>query len=188
MNAPIRAKKHRVYKPGTRFGNLTVIRDGSHVRYTNGSCVHKTVCLCDCGREVEIPTNLLPSRKSCTLCSHSLHGETAPSKGGKTRIYRIWVNMRYRCRSKKHEAHRYYSDKGVCVDPAWEDFGAFKKWALANGYTDKLQIDRIDGTKGYSPENCRWVDCREQQNNKCNVLHFIFNGKRMTVTDISIET
>jgi hypothetical protein len=30
----------------------------------------------------------------------------------------------------------------------------------------KLQLDRIDNDKGYSPDNCRWVTAKE--NNPCN--------------------
>jgi hypothetical protein len=31
---------------------------------------------------------------------------------------------------------------------------------------DKFQIDRIDNTKGYSKENCRWVDAKANMSNR----------------------
>jgi hypothetical protein len=40
----------------------------------------------------------------------------------------------------------------------WPDgFIAFATWSLANGFSPELVCDRIDGTKGYSPENCQWI-------------------------------
>jgi hypothetical protein len=52
---------------------------------------------------------------------------------------------------------------------------------LAHGYTQKLTIDRIDNSKGYSPENCRWVD-RKTQNNNTRQNHYVtLDGNTMTV-------
>ena len=44
----------------------------------------------------------------------------------------------------------------------------FAKWAVANGFSPELDIDRIDNTKGYSPCNCRFVTHKENCNNKTN--------------------
>jgi len=38
-------------------------------------------------------------------------------------------------------------------------------WAVSNGYSDELQIDRIDGDGNYTPDNCRWVTPRENRLN-----------------------
>ena len=58
-------------------------------------------------------------------------------------------------------------------------------WAMANGYNDKLTIDRIDNNKGYCPENCRWANSIEQNNNKRNVIKILFNGRYFTLRDIA---
>lgn len=88
------------------------------------------------------------------------HGDT------NTRLHRIWGHMRERCNGSGDHA-RWYRDKGIRVCEEWDkSYEAFKKWALANGYHDqpadtphkeKLSIDRIDPSKGYSPENCQWI-------------------------------
>lgn len=68
----------------------------------------------------------------------------------------------------------------VCED--WMKYENFKNWAEQNGYSEELSIDRIDGSKGYSPENCRWVSMKVQQNNRCNNHLISFGGKTMTLS------
>ena len=46
------------------------------------------------------------------------------------------------------------------------DFQKFKKWALENGYSDDLTIDRINNEEGYSPNNCRWVNKKRKETTK----------------------
>jgi len=188
MQKPIRSNKHKAFKSGTRFGALKVLFDGPHIKYSNGACVHKTTCKCDCGMVVEIKTSDLVNRTSCRYCSHKKYGVAHPPNYISRRLYRIWVGMRFRCRSDKHEAHKYYKDKGIGIDKRWEDFSSFLKWSMKHGYKDNLQIDRINGNKGYSPENCRWVDSKIQQNNKSNIKKYLYNGKMRTLSEISSIT
>ena len=63
----------------------------------------------------------------------------------------------------------------------------FKKWALTNGYHEGLQIDRRNNDKGYSPENCRWVTCKDNQRNRRNNRLITIDGKTQTATEWAIE-
>ena len=87
-----------------------------------------------------------------------------------SRIYRIHGSMLARCGhySYRHKWAMYYEDKGIKVCDEWINFEAFAKWAFSNGYSDDLTIDRKDGSKGYSPENCKWSTRKEQQDNRSN--------------------
>lgn len=81
----------------------------------------------------------------------------------KTRIYNVWSGMKRRCSDKNN---KNYGIKGITVCEEWKEFVNFKDWAFSNGYKDDLTIDRIDNSKGYCPENCRWTDRITQARNK----------------------
>ncbi len=84
-----------------------------------------------------------------------------------TRLYKLHYNIIMRCTSKK--ATGYYSSyggRGIKLYQPWFDYITFKTWALSNGYTDELSIDRIDNNGNYEPSNCRWVNNSVQQSNR----------------------
>lgn len=105
----------------------------------------------------------------------------------RTRIYRIYNNMRYRCYKPYATEYTIYHDKGRTVCQEWLDkkngFVNFYNWAVANGYKENLTLERINNNKGYSPDNCRWATIKEQQNNKSNNRLITYNGKTHNITE-----
>ena len=106
----------------------------------------------------------------------------------KTRLYNIWHNMRTRCYNPNYTYYNRYGGRGIAICEEWNKYETFKKWALENGYSDNLTLDRKDNNKNYDPSNCRWVSRKTQANNRNNGLIIEFEGKRKTCAEWSEET
>lgn len=101
-----------------------------------------------------------------------------------SRLYSIWRHMKERCNNKNHVAYRGYGGRGISVCDQWKnDFLAFKEWALANGYSADLTIDRINNDGNYCPENCRWATPLEQQNNRSANHRITFRGETHSIAE-----
>lgn len=98
-----------------------------------------------------------------------------------TRIYNIWRSMRQRCKNPHHINYHNYGGKGVTVCDEWDNsFETFYSWAIKNGYTDTLTIDRIDSNGNYEPSNCRWASYKVQANNTKSNHLITYNGVTRT--------
>lgn len=151
---------------GRRFGRLTVL--GQCGRNPSNKILWS--CACDCGGQTKTTTQKLKSgaSRSCGCYNRDRVREYFTTHGGRhTRLFSIWSSMKTRCYNPKSKSYRYYGEKGVSICPEWlHDFGAFQKWAIANGYQDDLTIDRINVDGDYCPENCRWATWHEQRMNQ----------------------
>ena len=87
-------------------------------------------------------------------------------KKSNTRLYHIWEAMLQRCNNKNHPKYKIYGARNITVDPEWNLFTSFEHWALTNGYTETLTLDRIDTNANYTPANCRWATKSTQQANR----------------------
>lgn len=94
--------------------------------------------------------------------------------------------MRGRCFNKNNKNYKNYGYRGIsiCNDLVNKNgFANFVKWAMENGYKENLTIDRIDTNGNYSPENCRWVTYKENQNNRRNNRLIQCNGEVKTLSE-----
>lgn len=143
------------------FGNLTVTSLDTTKDTTRGAY---WICSCSCGNITSVKSNSLLRglTKSCGCIRKQSTKERFITDGeSKLRIHKVWSSMVQRCKPTG-----LYGLKGITVCNSWLTYLVFKDWAIINGYSDTLSIDRIDSNLGYYPENCRWVTPLIQTRNR----------------------
>ena len=157
---------------GRPIGRLLVIEECG--RDARGEALWR--CRCECGNEVTVRGGGLRNERttSCGCYKRERMVEASTTHGMcKTRLYSVWRDMLKRAGAIKgasEETKHNYQDRGITVCDEWLVFENFRDWALSHGYSDDLEIDRIDNDKGYCPENCRWVTPKENMNNRRNTI------------------
>ncbi len=177
---------------GERFGNIVVL--GKSFRRRGRQY---WLCQCDCGIKWDVIGDRLTRandpRRAATNC-FDCGRKKARAKllkydvlvgDGKNRLYNVFQGMKRRCTDNRPRYARRYKDRGINICQEWLEGGyaVFRDWALANGYTDDLTIDRIDNDKGYSPENCRWATPKQQMENREMTIKLEFDGQVMTIRE-----
>ena len=144
------------------FGEWIVIRRAANNK--NGSAMW--LCRCSCGKERVVYGGSLRSGRSKS-CGHYYRARGNMKHGGRwTKLYMVWDSMRSRCFTVSNKDYESYGGRGITVCNEWNDFSAFREWALTNGYKEGLSIDRIDNDGNYEPSNCRWATAHEQRINQ----------------------
>jgi hypothetical protein len=170
---------------GYKSGKLTAIRKAQN---RNGDTYW--VCLCECGKEIEVRADHLRNTKirSCGCETGKMIAISKTRHGMRnTRLYGIWNSMIQRCENPDGQEAYLYHDRRISVCVEWHRFEVFMEWALKNGYRDNLTIDRKNNNGNYDPENCRWADLITQANNKRNNRRIEFNGKIKTLAQWARE-
>jgi hypothetical protein len=170
---------------GKRFGRLSVIGiDDRGIKRTY------YYCKCDCGNVKSIRSDGLTSGAVTSCGCRKLEQDTInltanhKHKMSGTRIYSIWQGMKGRCYNPHYAMYERYGGRGINVCNEWKnDFSAFYEWAVQNGYSDDLTIDRIDNNKGYSPDNCRWADQETQSRNRSSNINVKIGNSTRTLTE-----
>lgn len=104
-----------------------------------------------------------------------------------TRINQIHRAMKRRCLNPNCYEYKDYGGRGITICDEWMEFKPFYEWAMKNGYSDNLTIDRIDNNGNYEPNNCRWADWYMQANNTRTNRFLTYNGKTQTVAEWARE-
>jgi len=163
------------YSKNQVINNITFLYELESVRHPNGRISRKAHFRCYCGNEFDTFIHSVKSgrAKSCGCWNikqiknrTTIHGLT------KTPIHHLWTGIRKRCTNPKVKSYKYYGGRGIKICSEWSEFIPFYNWALANGYEQGLQIDRIDNNGNYEPSNCRFVthaeNCQNRSSTKLN--------------------
>lgn len=163
---------------GKKFNRLTVIERAENILHADGRRRVAWICACDCGNTTVVETYMMKSGaiKSCGCLKVERNKRDFGTHGGcRERLYSVWCSMKKRCYNPKYKQYKDYGGRGIKVCDEWlHDYANFKQFALENGYNPQAgfgecTIDRINVDGDYSPDNCRFVDIKTQNNNKRRV-------------------
>ena len=125
-------------------------------------------------------TKDLSGRKNpCYAHGHALRGKRSST-------YQIWEGAKKRCKSPSCKGYPDYGGRGITFCDRWLDFSNFLE--DMGERPDGMTLERIDNSKGYCLENCKWATRKEQGSNKRNNVLVTAFGKTQTIPQWSDET
>ena len=168
-------EKRLIDLTGQRFGKLVVTEYAGR----NERRESLWMCQCDCGNESIVRGDVLRrgTTESCGCGKGLKHGHHRKP------WYSSYKAMMERCYLPSSGNYGRYGGKGVTVCEEWHDINKFAEWAEHSGYAPGLTIDRLDPSKGYSPDNCRWATKKQQSNNRKNTIFYTYKGETNALTD-----
>lgn len=176
---------------GDTFTYLTV--DYMFKKNDKGKVYAHCICKCGAERDVLLRSLLSGNTKSCGCYNKELTVARNYKHGHKTRnanterLYNCWLDMHKRCYNVNSKSYNNYGGRGISVCDAWHDYLVFKNWAINNGYSDDLTLERINVNVGYCPDNCTWISKSEQSKNRNYCTYLTYNNKTMTLTEWARE-
>lgn len=102
-------------------------------------------------------------------------------------LWKRWVRMMERCYAPGDPCFRDYGMRGILVADEWHSFSRFATDMGLPSSPDE-SLDRIDNSKGYSPDNVRWASKTEQARNRRNTHTIIVAGVERSLCDVGDET
>lgn len=161
---------------GRRFGRLTVKSRAENKGYG----LTAWNCVCECGTEKAVLSMSL--RNGNSRSCGCLQRQAATSHGMRgSRVYNTWAQMKARCLNPRSRFFADYGGRGITVCDRWMSFEGF--YADMGDQPKGKSLDRIDNSKGYSPENCRWATMLQQGRNKRNNRNLKFRGETRPVSE-----
>lgn len=83
-----------------------------------------------------------------------------------TSEYKTWQAMKDRCYNKNNPRYKNWGGNGIIICDKWRNsFIAFFKDMGPKPFS-KAQIDRKNNDGNYTPENCHWTTCKENNRNR----------------------
>jgi len=175
---------------GKKFGRWKVIEQVIIPGKTHGR-ESVWICLCECGSTKIVRSTSLRSgeSKSCGCLRKELNIKRYTKHGlMKTRFYHCFMGAKFRCINPRGKDYKRYGGRGIkmlwvsMVDFKKDMYKSYLKHVGKYGEKD-TQLDRIDVNGNYCKENCRWVTCVEQGNNRRNNHLRFYRGRAKTSSE-----
>jgi hypothetical protein len=153
-----------------KFGRYTFIKDDEPYRQPNGKLTRKIIVKCECGKikSVQLSSLIRGIVVSCGCFhkenaskKHKIHGENRKA----ITEYTTWQGMKTRCNNPKSTSYSNYGGKGIKVCERWNKYVNFLE-DMGRKPGLEYTLDRIDSSKGYSKDNCRWETRSVQNSNR----------------------
>jgi hypothetical protein len=102
----------------------------------------------------------------------------------RSRLYSKWLGIKRRCLNKNEKSYPRYGGSGITISKEWMDFANFLR-DMGPSFVEGMSIDRIENSKGYSKENCRWIPMSEQARNKKDVVLYEYIGIKYSIPELA---
>ena len=182
------------YAVGTRLNSksmLTLISDAGSIYYKSGKPVRVGNFICDCGCAKKMDYYKVKSLKSISCGCHkaNINRERKTTHGLNSHTLARKLNgIKGRCYNPKSKGFHNYGGRGISVCKEWmESLESFYGWSISNGWSEGLDIDRIDNDGNYTPDNCRFVGRRENLNNTRKSKRWFLFGEEYKSCRIAAE-
>lgn len=174
--------RYKDVKIGDKINNLIFIKFENDKISVNGRKRKMALIECHCGNQfVSFWDSFNCGQNASCGCVQKISVKKAANKRAdplrKHNLYKRWKQIKSRCSDINNSK---YGGRGIKVANEWlDDYHSFYNWSILNGYSENLEIDRIDNNGNYSPQNCRWVTKEINSNNKRNTILILLNGENM---------
>ena len=166
---------------GQKYGRLTVLSKAG-TNY-NG---HIYECLCECGNKKIIEGKSI--RNGLTKSCGCIRSEYVSNKNKKhekvnTGAYKSWTAMKTRCTNPNTPSYKNYGERGITICYRWLNFENF--YVDMGDRPEGKTLERIDNSKGYCKENCKWATTKEQNRNTRQVKLLTYQGETLCMKEWS---
>ena len=169
---------------GEKFWKLTALWESEH-RPVWKILIRFEKTQCECWNITRVRRSNLVSwkTKSCWCAVLTRQWDSG------TRFFNIYRCILKRCNNPKHDSFYLYGWNGIKCE--WESYDDFKR-DMYDSYIkhckkfweNQTSIDRLDNSKNYNKENCRWATWKEQNNNQSRSVKYDWHWKKLWLSEI----